>query len=84
MAGRAFIVAATRTATGKKGGWLSHTHSADLGAAVVDALVQKRVACDPALVDDGECRCATLQERPLPIGGLCQNPEICISQSCWI
>jgi acetyl-CoA C-acetyltransferase len=47
----AFIVAATRTAGGRRGGRLSGWHPADLAAQVLDALVA-RTNADPALVDD--------------------------------
>lgn len=47
----AFIVAATRTAGGRRGGRLSGWHPADLAAQVLDALVA-RTKADPALVDD--------------------------------
>jgi len=47
----AYIVAAVRTAGGKKGGRLSQTHPGDLGAAVIDALLE-RTQIDPAQVDD--------------------------------
>jgi acetyl-CoA C-acetyltransferase len=47
----AFIVAAARTAGGKKGGRLSGWHPADLAAQVLDALVA-RSGIDPALVED--------------------------------
>ena len=48
---RAFIVAAKRTAGGRRNGLISHMHPAALGAAVVDALVGGLDA-DGALVDD--------------------------------
>src|SRR5690606_14082922 len=47
----AFIVAAVRTAGGKKGGRLSGWHPADLAAQVLDALVA-RSGADPALIED--------------------------------
>jgi acetyl-CoA C-acetyltransferase len=47
----AFIVAAVRTAGGKKGGRLSGWHPADLAAQVLDALVACTGA-DPALIED--------------------------------
>jgi acetyl-CoA C-acetyltransferase len=47
----AYIVAAARTAGGRKGGRLSGWHPADLAAQVLDALVARSEA-DPALVDD--------------------------------
>jgi acetyl-CoA C-acetyltransferase len=49
--GEAFIVAATRTAGGRKGGRLSGIHPADLGGRVLDEIID-RTGCDPALVDD--------------------------------
>jgi acetyl-CoA C-acetyltransferase len=47
----AYIVAATRTAGGRKGGRLRDWHPADLGAVVLDELVD-RTGVDPARVDD--------------------------------
>jgi acetyl-CoA C-acetyltransferase len=47
----AYIVAAVRTAGGRRGGRLRDWHPVDLGAAVVDALVA-RTGADPAQVDD--------------------------------
>jgi acetyl-CoA C-acetyltransferase len=47
----AYIVAAARTAGGRKGGRLSGWHPADLGATVLDALVA-RAKIDPELVED--------------------------------
>src|SRR5690606_38951419 len=47
----AYIVAAQRTAGGRKGGRLKDWHPADLAAQVLDALVAKTGA-DPALIDD--------------------------------
>ncbi len=47
----AFIVAAARTAGGRRGGRLSGWHPADLAAQVLDALVA-RTGADPALVED--------------------------------
>ena len=47
----AFIVAAARTAGGRKGGRLSGWHPADLAAQVLDALVA-RSGADPALIED--------------------------------
>ncbi|WOB06566.1 acetyl-CoA C-acetyltransferase [Piscinibacter gummiphilus] len=51
MTQEAFIVAATRTAGGRRGGRLSGWHPADLAAQVLDALVA-RTKADPALIDD--------------------------------
>ena len=47
----AYIVAAARTAGGRKGGRLAGWHPADLAASVLNALVD-RSGVDPALVDD--------------------------------
>ena len=47
----AYIVAATRTAGGRKGGRLREWHPADLGAVVLNELVD-RTGVDPALVED--------------------------------
>ena len=49
--GEAYIVAATRTAGGRKGGRLSGVHPADLAGKVLDALVE-RTGVDPALIED--------------------------------
>lgn len=47
----AYIVAAARTAGGRRGGRLSGWHPADLAGRVLDALVQ-RTGADPALIED--------------------------------
>lgn len=47
----AYIVAAARTAGGRKAGRLSGWHPADLAGKVLDALVE-RTQADPALIDD--------------------------------
>jgi acetyl-CoA C-acetyltransferase len=47
----AYIVAAARTAGGRKGGRLSGWHPADLAASVLDSLVE-RSGVDPAEVED--------------------------------
>ena len=47
----AYIVAAARTAGGRKGGRLSGWHPSDLAAKVLDALVERSKA-DPAQVED--------------------------------
>jgi len=49
--GEAYIVAAARTAGGKRNGKVSGWHPADLAGVVLDELVA-RAACDPALVED--------------------------------
>ena len=51
MADKAYIVEAVRTAGGKKDGLLSKWHPSDLGAKVLDEIVN-RLDMDPALVDD--------------------------------
>jgi acetyl-CoA C-acetyltransferase len=47
----AYIVAATRTAGGRKGGRLREWHPADLGAVVINDLVD-RTGVDPATIED--------------------------------
>jgi len=47
----AYIVAAARTAGGKKGGRVSSVHPVDLAASVLDSLLD-RTGADPALVED--------------------------------
>ncbi|MBU6299753.1 MAG: acetyl-CoA C-acetyltransferase, partial [Alphaproteobacteria bacterium] len=47
----AYIVAAARTAGGRKGGRLKGWHPADLGGALIDALVE-RAKADPAVIED--------------------------------
>ena len=47
----AFIVAAARTAGGRRGGRLAGWHPADLAAQVLDALVA-RTGADPTLIED--------------------------------
>lgn len=47
----AYIVAAARTATGRRGGRLAGWHPVDLAAQVLNALLD-RTDADPALVDD--------------------------------
>lgn len=49
--GEAYIVAATRTAGGKKGGRLKDWHPVDLGAVVLNDIVD-RTGIDPACVED--------------------------------
>jgi acetyl-CoA C-acetyltransferase len=51
MMAEAYIVAAARTAGGRKGGRLSGWHPVDLAAQVLDALVD-RTGVDPAAIDD--------------------------------
>src|SRR5436189_5692491 len=47
----AYIVAAARTAGGRKGGRMAGWHPADLGGALRDALIE-RAKADPAMVED--------------------------------
>src|SRR5579864_1812482 len=54
----AYIVAAVRTAGGKKGGRLKHWHPADLGGFVIDALLE-RSGIDPAVIEDVVFGCVT-------------------------
>jgi len=49
--GEAYIVAATRTAGGRKGGKLKDWHPADLGGAVMNNLLE-RTGIDPAAIED--------------------------------
>ena len=48
----AYIVACARTATGRQNGALRNAHPATLGAAVLDACINKFPSLDPAQVDD--------------------------------
>ena len=54
----AYIVDARRTAGGRRGGALRDWHPADLGAAVLDALVE-RSGIDPAAIDDVVVGCVS-------------------------
>lgn len=54
----AYIVEAVRTAGGKRKGALSGVHPADLGAVVLNALVE-RSGIDPSVVDDVVVGCVT-------------------------
>ncbi|HAZ95033.1 MAG TPA: acetyl-CoA C-acetyltransferase [Porticoccaceae bacterium] len=51
MPQEAFIVAATRTAGGRRGGRLSGWHPVDLAAEIINELVE-RTNADPSLIDD--------------------------------
>ena len=55
---QAYIVEALRTAGGRRGGVLRDWHPADLGAAVLDALVD-RSGIDPAAVEDVVAGCVS-------------------------
>src|SRR5690606_2552508 len=64
----AYIVAAARTAGGRKGGRLSGWHPAELAARVIDELVT-RVDADPELIEDVIMGCVgQAGERPANIG----------------
>jgi acetyl-CoA C-acetyltransferase len=54
----AYIVAAARTAGGKKGGRLKGWHPVDLGGAVINALLDRSKA-DPELIEDVICGCVS-------------------------
>ena len=54
----AYIVAAVRTAGGRRGGRLSGWHPVDLAAKVLDELIA-RAHCDPALVEDVVLGCVS-------------------------
>lgn len=54
----AYIVAAVRTAGGRRGGKLAGWHAADLAAEVINALVA-RSGIDPAAVDDAILGCVS-------------------------
>jgi acetyl-CoA C-acetyltransferase len=54
----AFVVAALRTAGGRRAGRLAGWHPVDLAAQIIDALVA-RSDCDPALVDDVVMGCVS-------------------------
>lgn len=47
----AYIVAAARTAGGRRGGRLAGWHPVELAAAIIDELLE-RASADPALVED--------------------------------
>ena len=55
---QAYIVQALRTAGGKRGGALRDWHPADLGAAILDALVE-RSGIDPAAIEDVIAGCVS-------------------------
>jgi acetyl-CoA C-acetyltransferase len=54
----AYIVEAVRTAGGRRNGRLSGVHPVDLGAVVLDAIVD-RTGIDPAAIDDVVLGCVT-------------------------
>jgi len=64
----AYIVEALRTAGGKRGGALKDWHPADMGAAVLNALVEKS-GIDPAAVEDVIVGCVSqIGEQAFHIG----------------
>lgn len=67
----AYIVAAARTAGAKRKGAFSAVHPADLGASVLDALVE-RSGIDPAAIEDVVMGCVTQGgEQSLTLGRNC-------------
>ncbi|GGJ65593.1 acetyl-CoA C-acetyltransferase [Streptomyces brasiliensis] len=69
----AFIVDFVRTPLGRRGGGLANIHPADLGAAVLGALVD-RTGVDPAVVDDVVFGCLD------PIGPQAAN----VGRTSWL
>jgi acetyl-CoA C-acetyltransferase len=69
----AYIIDAVRTPVGKRGGGLSQVHSADLGAHVIRALMQ-RTGVDPAAVEDVIFGCCDT------IGSQAGD----IARTCWL
>ncbi len=69
----AFIVDAVRTPVGRRGGGLSKTHPADLGAHSIGALVD-RTGIDPAAVEDVMFGCVDT------VGGQAGD----IARTCWL
>src|SRR6478735_7242612 len=64
----AYIVEALRTAGAKRGGALKDWHPADMGAAILDALVDKS-GIDPAVVEDVIVGCVSqIGEQSFHIG----------------
>eukprot|EP00808_Paulinella_micropora_P018050 g25647.t1 len=55
----AYIVDAVRSPVGKRKGSLAKWHPADLGAFVVDALLERNQQLPPAAVDDVICGCVS-------------------------
>jgi acetyl-CoA C-acetyltransferase len=64
----AYIIDARRTAGGKRGGALREWHPADLGAAILNSLVE-RTGIDPAAIDDVIAGCVSqIGEQSFHIG----------------
>ncbi|MFP5328733.1 MAG: acetyl-CoA C-acetyltransferase [Alphaproteobacteria bacterium] len=86
----AYIVAALRTAGGRRDGALKDWHPADMGAAVLDALVA-RTGIDPAVIDDvivgcvsqvGEQSCHVGRNMVLASSLLDSIPAVTIDRQC--
>jgi acetyl-CoA C-acetyltransferase len=86
----AYIVAATRTAGGRRGGALKDWHPADMAGAVLDSLVA-RAGVDPAAIEDVIMGCVgQVGEQSLHVGrnavlasGLPQSvPAVTIDRQC--
>jgi len=91
MASPAYIVDCVRTAAGRRKGRLSKWHPADLGAAVIDGLVN-RVGMSGSLVDDvimgcvsqygaqtaNLCRTSVLASKKLPL----EVPGVTVDRQC--
>ena len=72
----AYIVAALRTAGGKKGGRLKDWHPADLGGFMIDALLD-RGPVDPQLIEDAIFGCVNqVAEQAANIGRQSVLPSI--------
>lgn len=86
----AYIVAAKRTAGGRRGGALREWHPADLGAAILDALVADS-GIDPAAIEDVIMGCVSqVGEQSFHIGRSCvmasslpdSVPAVTIDRQC--
>src|SRR5579871_4770471 len=86
----AYIVAATRTAGGRRGGALKDWHPADMAGAVLDSVVA-RAGVDPASIEDVIMGCVgQVGEQSLHVGrnavlasGLPQSiPAVTIDRQC--
>ncbi len=86
----AYIVAATRTAGGRRNGRLRNIHPADLGGMILDELV-RRAGIDPAAIDDVIMGCVSQAgEQAQQIGRSCvlasslpvSVPAVTIDRQC--
>ncbi|MBT8427097.1 MAG: acetyl-CoA C-acetyltransferase, partial [Erythrobacter sp.] len=86
----AYIVAAKRTAGGKRGGALRNWHPVDLGAAILDALVADS-GIDPAVIEDVIVGCVSqVGEQSFHVGRSCvlasnlpqSVPAVTIDRQC--